>query len=131
MKSFTGINIQFPISRLILDGKKTVETRTYPLPKQYIGKEMVIIETPGPVGKFESRIVGIIVFSKCFKYETAKKFYADVARHHVYEDSPWSWNPAKPKWGWEISRIRVFPEHKKAPNRKGIVYTKDISLPSF
>ena len=29
-KSYVGINIQFPISQLIVDGKKTIETRTYP-----------------------------------------------------------------------------------------------------
>ena len=38
-----GINIQFPISQLILSGDKTVETRTYPIPERYLGVDLALI----------------------------------------------------------------------------------------
>lgn len=128
MKKLTGINIQFPISRLILSGEKTVETRTYPIPEHYIGRELAIIETPGRDGDFEARIVGTVVFSCCFSYENKTKFYADKKRHHVSADSPWRWDSAKPKWGWEISKITKMNKPIPAPKRRGIVYTKDIEF---
>jgi hypothetical protein len=127
-KTVTGINIQFPISRLIVDGKKTIETRTYPIPEHYLGKEMAIIETPGKAGNFEARVIGLITFERCFKYNDAKAFYADTERHQVTEDSPWCWTADKEKWGWEIKRVKKFAKPKVPPKRKGIVYTKDVSI---
>jgi len=73
MKKLTGINIQFPISRLILSGEKTVETRTYPIPEHYINQELAIIETPGRDGDFKARIVGTIIFSGCFRRQSTLK----------------------------------------------------------
>jgi len=128
MKTFTGLNIQYPISQLILEGKKIIETRTYPLPQKYLGKELVIIETPGKDGDFESRIVGIIKFDECFKYRNKEEFYGDKTKHFVLPDSPWRWSDRKPKWGWKISYLRVFKHPKIAPKKKGIVYTKDIKI---
>ena len=129
MKRLTGINIQFPISRLILSGEKTIETRTYPIPPSYIGKELAIIETPGNDGDFEARIVGTIVFSGCFLYRDKISFYADENRHHVSADSPWKWNEKKPKWGWQIESVNQLKKAVPAPKTKGIVYTKAIVVP--
>ena len=128
MKKLTGINIQFPISRLILSGEKTVETRTYPIPEHYIGRELAIIETPGRDGDFEARIVGTVIFSGCFAYQSKAKFYADAQRHHVSADSPWCWNDEKPKWGWEISKMTKLKKSVPAPKRRGIVYTKNVEI---
>lgn len=128
MTSLPGLNIQYPISRLILSGEKTVETRIYPLPDIYIGREMAIIETPGKTGKFKARIVGIVVFSRCFKYKSKRQFYDDIEKHRVTPDSPWRWEPSKPKWGWEIDKVHLLKEPKTAPLKRGIVYTKDIRL---
>lgn len=128
MKTLTGINIQYPISRLILSGEKTIETRTYPIPEHYIGKELAIIETPGQNGNFSARIIGTVIFSRCFLYRGKAAFYNDVKRHHVTPDSPWRWNNDKPKWGWEISKVKRLKHFIPPPIRRGIVYTKDISL---
>ena len=49
-----AINIQFPISELILSGKKTIETRTYALPEKYIERDLYLIETPGSNGAFKA-----------------------------------------------------------------------------
>src|SRR4051812_17550560 len=108
---FVGINIQWPISSRILDGTKTIETRTYPIPLKYIGKDLLIIETPGKEGKFKARIVGLVRFSGSFKYSSREHFAADHGRHLVSRDSPWFWK-GKAKWGWEIVSVKRFPHSK-------------------
>lgn len=128
MRNLSGINIQFPISRLILSGEKTIETRTYPIPRHYVGQELAIIETPGSEGEFEARIVGTITFSGCFPYKDRKSFYADQSRHHVSSHSPWKWTDDKPKWGWEISKVVQLPAPIPAPKRRGIVYTRGVEI---
>ena len=50
-KTIPGVNIRWPWSKLLLEGTKTVETRSYPLPTGFVGKEIAVIETPGPNGK--------------------------------------------------------------------------------
>ena len=128
MKTIAGLNIQYPISRLILNGQKTIETRTYPIPAKYVGVEMAIIETPGRDRSFEARVVGLIQFSGCFKYKSKKEFYEDSHRHFVTEDTAWKWESKKPKWGWQISRVTVFKNSMKAPAKRGIVYTQNVAL---
>lgn len=127
-RKVTGINIQFPISQLILKGKKTIETRTYPIPEQYVGQEMAIIETPGPAGDFPARVVGLVTFERCFQYKNAQLFYADESKHQVSKNSPWKWNPEKPKWGWVIKIVIEFQKPKIPPRKKGIVYTKNVEV---
>lgn len=127
-REYIGINVQYPISELILRGVKTIETRTYPIPKDFIGKEMVLIETPGKRGKFKARIRAIVVFSKCFQYESAKSFYRDGDRHHVTPTSEWAWKPGKPKWGWEVKIKKILKEPIPTSKKKGIVYTHGIQL---
>ena len=103
-KTYTGINIQWPISQDILSGKKTIETRTYPIPEKYLNVEMAMIETPGKHGKFKARVVAIIKFTDYFQYKSKKSFYADKDKHLVTPDSPWAWQD-KEKWGWKLQII--------------------------
>lgn len=124
----TGINIQYPISRLIVSGDKTVETRTYPIPQRYVGVNLALIETPGKVGYFEARIIGTIKFSRCFRYADAQQFYKDFSRHRVDCDSDWRWRDDKPKWGWEIEGVNMLDVPILAPSNKGIIYTRSITL---
>ena len=127
-KKYTGINVQFPISELIISKEKTIETRTYPIPDRYVGEEMILIETPGKKGKFKARMRAIVVFTSCFKYSSEKQFYKDVRRHCVTRDSDWAWVPGKEKWGWEVVVRRVFKTPLPLKKRSGIVYSKDIVL---
>jgi hypothetical protein len=127
---YTGINIQFPISELILSGKKTIETRTYPLPARHIGSTLAIVETPGKSGTFRSRIVGLIEFGESFQYETEEQFYKDKAKHCVSPDSIWAWRRDKGKWGWPISRVTRLKQSLPLKKRPGIVYTRDLILPA-
>jgi hypothetical protein len=127
-KLYTGINIQYPISRMILDGSKVIETRTYPIPQEYIGKEMAIIETPGKSGQFKSRVIGLIVFGNSFKYESERDFYKDEAKHCVDRKSSWAWDPAKGKWGWPIVKVVPFETEVPLAKRSGIKYSRNIEL---
>lgn len=127
-KSYVGINIQFPISQLIVSGKKTIETRTYPIPDDYVGKEMVLVETPGKDGKFKSRIIAIIQFGPSFKYESKSTFYSDVGKHCVTKDSPWAWQQEKGKWGWPILSVKTLETPSIVKKRIGIKFTKELSI---
>lgn len=125
MKNYSGINIQWPISELILRGEKTVETRTYALPEKFLNVDMILIETPGKKGKFKARATAIIRFTNCFKYKSKSEFYNDYDRHLVTKNSQWAWSN-KPKWGWEVEVIK-----KLAPfevTSQGIIYRSDISI---
>lgn len=126
-KTYTGINIQWPISEDITSGKKVIETRTYPIPQKYIGEEVLLIETPGKKGKFKARITAIIRFTNCFEYNSKKDFYADKSKHLVDKNSEWAWKDKK-KWGWEVEVIKVFKKPLDAPPKKGIKYTSNIKI---
>lgn len=126
-KAYTGINIQYPISKLIVEGKKIIETRTYPIPEKYLNEEMALIETPGKSGTFKSRVIAIIKFKDCFKYKTKKEFYSQEDKHCVTKDSIWAWKDGE-KWGWTISSLKVLDKPIEVKKRKGIVYTKNIVI---
>ena len=123
---YVGINIQFPISKEILAGGKTIETRTYPIPPAYLGVTLLMVETPGKTGRFKSRIVARIRFSKCFLYRSKKQFYADSNKHRVTPESPWAWQD-KPKWGWIIESVVPLAKPRPA-GRIGIRYTKCLEI---
>lgn len=122
-----GINIQFPISQLILEGKKLVETRTYPIPNKYLNTEMWIVETPGKAKSFKARIVGKVIFTRSFEYQNKKQFYADRNRHQVTPDSPWAWTNST-KWGWELKIVEVLKIPIPLKQRTGIKFTKAIEI---
>lgn len=127
-----GVNIQWPWSQYIVDGKKTVETRTYPMPAKYQGVELAIIETPGPRGRKEglkkARIIGTVTFSESFQYnkETWSK---DFKKHLVdVKDPQFAWNSKKEKWGWKVQRVTKFKEPRSAPAKKGIVFASACDI---
>ena len=126
-KAYTGINIQFPISQLIIDGDKIIETRTYKIPDKYLNTEMLLVETPGKTGKFKSRIIAIIKFTKCFQYKTKKEFYNQADRHCVTKDSSWAWTTGE-KWGWQVEVVKKIIPPKTLVCQKGIVYTKNLTI---
>ena len=120
----TGLNIQSPWSLLLINGDKSVETRSYALPKKYEGIELALIETPGKYGRFKSRIIGTITFSHSFQYTDKQSWIDDYNRHKVEElDELYSWNIDKPKYGWVVSDIKKFDQTIPHLKKKGIVFT--------
>lgn len=126
--SYPGLNVQYPISQMILDGSKTIETRTYPLPKDLVGKQMAMIEAPGPTGTFRARVVALIIFGDSFQYQSKAHFYRDTSKHRVTPSSPWKWRNEKGKWGWPIIEIRPLDNFVPAPKKRGIIFTKTVCL---
>lgn len=124
--TYTGLNIQWPISKLVLSGDKIIETRTYPIPNKYLNKSLVLVETPGKNGNFKARSVALIRIVECFKYKNKKNFYLDYKYHKVSADSPWSWSDEKPKWGWRLEIIKKLSP--KTVSQKGIIFRKDIKI---
>ena len=125
----TGINIQTPWSELLINGVKSVETRSYPLPEKYVGEELALIETPGRYGRFKARIIGTITFSHSFKYPDQKAWQDDYNRHCVAVDDPiYNWKDDKPKYGWVVSKVTKFDKPLDIRKRRGIIFTSGIKL---
>ena len=125
----TGVNIQTPWSKLLINGVKTVETRKYPLPQKYVGETLALIETPGRYGRFKARVIGTITFSHSFKYPDQKAWENDYNRHCVAVDDPiYNWKDDKPKYGWVVSKVTKFDKPLDIRKRKGIIFTSGIKL---
>lgn len=124
-----GLNIQYPWSRKLLAGVKVIETRNYPIPAHYVGRELAIIETAGSQGRknnIETRIIGTITFSHCYKYKTKSQWKNEAHLHLVGEnDSEFSYS--KEKWAWVVSKIRPLPE-QPPPKIRGIKFAKQCAI---
>lgn len=127
IKTYTALNIQWPISEMILNKEKTIETRTYPIPDKYLGKDLLMIETPGKNGNFKARVVAIINFSECKKYTSKESFYKETNLHCVTKNSEWAWTN-KSKFGWKIEKVLILDKPFLAPPKKGIIFTNNISI---
>lgn len=128
-----GINIQWPITRLILEGKKVIETRKYPLPEKYKNVELAIIETPGPQGRKagmqKAQIVGTIIFEDSFEYKSKAEFDRDIKRHFVEPDHPqFKFQKGVKKFGWIIKSVKVLKSPKPGPRKKGIVFASQCEI---
>jgi len=129
-KTRPGINIQWPWSQLIIEGKKTVETRTYDIPEKHRGVELLLIETPGPRGKKEAgiekaRIIGSVTFVETYKYKTKKQWSSERDKHLVdNSDKFYGWNKKKEKWGWEVSNFTKHKDPVIAKSPRGIIFCK-------
>ena len=104
-KSLSGINIQAPWAELLINGQKTVETRSYRLPQRLEGVELAVIETPGKSAKFKSRIIGTIVFSHSFQYQNEGHWAFDYERHCVHITNEYGWKSNKLKFGWVVQSV--------------------------
>ncbi len=131
--NFPGLNIQWPWARLILDGIKTIETRSYSLPKKYINQPLAIIETPGSkskqLGVTEAKIIGVVTFSECFQYKSFEVWAEDYDRHRVTVDDPqFRFSRDQEKWAWVISDIKILKNALPAPQKRGIVFAPDCLI---
>lgn len=125
----TGINIQSPWAELLVNGLKTVETRSYHLPEKYIGEPLALIETPGKSGKFKSRIIGVITFSHSFQYPDKESWIEDYCRHKVEDGNIlYGWNDKKSKYGWVVSDVVKLESPIQPPQKRGIVFTKNCKI---
>jgi len=123
-----GLNVQSPWSTLLINGQKTVETRSYTLPQRLEGVELALIETPGKSAKFKSRIIGTITFSGCIQYSSKEQWESDESRHKVdINDSLYGWKD-KPKFGWIVQSVKKFKNPVDPPTKRGIIYAKNCLM---
>jgi len=123
-----GLNVRSPWSTLLINGQKTVETRSYTLPQRLEGVELALIETPGKSAKFKSRIIGTITFSDCIQYSSKEQWQADGNRHKVdINDMLYGWKD-KPKFGWIVQSVKKFKNPVDPPTKRGIIYAKNCLM---
>ena len=135
--SLRGINIQYPFSRLILFGVKTVEVRTYPLGDRNLGgdyEDLFLIETPGsrnlkgalvdrryPIGPPPSvaQVIGIVRFSSSEQYANmpTSKYQCHMpswnkhrSKHRIEEGGHYDWNRKDPRYAWYVDNVQPFSE---------------------
>ena len=115
-----GLELQYPWAGLVVDGKKSIETRSYALPPSLIGKKIMIIESrSGQAGVSSlancislshteneggNKIIGWCVFSSIKQYTTEKAFRAEENQHLVSQDSGYGWKEGVTKTihGWVV-----------------------------
>jgi len=135
--SLRGINIQYPFSRLILFGVKTVEVRTYPLGDRNLGgdyEDLFLIETPGsrnlkgalvdrryPIGPPPSvaQVIGIVRFSSSEQYANKPtsryqwhmpSWNKHRSKHRIKEGGHYDWNRKDAMYAWHVDNVQPFSE---------------------
>ena len=106
-KNSIAINIDYPLSTLIAEKKKSIEIREFPLPEEYLNIKIVLIETPSENDDFGERVIAHIKFINCFQYKNKRQFIDDENKHHITSDLPEFWGRGD-RWGWEIDVIETF-----------------------
>lgn len=126
----TGIHVQAPWSELILTGKKTVETRNYPLPQKFINIPLALIETPGYKKLCDKTMIrGIVIFEDFFKYQNRTAWENDFQRHLVdISDPQFGFSDGKEKWGWKVSSVHIFDTPQPPPKKRSIIYAKNCEI---
>lgn len=104
-----GVNIndsKTPYTQMILDGKKTIETRQTNSLDPYVGDRVGIIRT----GKGPAKLVGHMNIGKPKQYENAEQFDKDRPRHKVPKGSK---EDKKGKsYGYPLSDVKRTKEKK-------------------
>jgi alpha-ketoglutarate-dependent dioxygenase FTO len=115
-----GLELQHPWAGAVVDGKKSIETRSYTLPPSLIGKKIMIIQSSSGQAGISSlgnsinisdteksggnKIVGWCIFSSVKVYTTEKDFRAEDNLHLVRPDSGYGWKNGVTKkiYGWIV-----------------------------
>jgi predicted transcriptional regulator len=124
----SGLNVQEPWATLLINGEKSVETRSYSLPKKYEGVELALIATPGKKRNFKAKIIGVITFSHSFQYQNTKEWIKDSNRHCIVPGSEYYWDTNKQKYGWVVSNIEKFNKPLDPPIKRGIIFVSNCLI---
>ena len=112
------LDVQAPWSRRLLDGTKTVETRSYPLPPQHEGRALGLLETPAGGGEPQAGLlVGTLRFGPSFRYPSEEAWAADADRHGVCPADPgaFGFSATEEKWGWPVLSAQPARYHVAPP----------------
>lgn len=116
-----ALEVQSPWSQRLLDGSKTIETRSYALPPELLGRPVQVLESrpgrdgvsaigdtvdPGAPGL---SIVGEVVFRSSEAYETREAWAGDAERHLVPPDSKgYGWKGPGSVCGWVVGGVKRY-----------------------
>ena len=123
------LEVQAPFSRLILIGKKSIETRAYNLPEELLGVKILLCESePGLDGisgvgniVIDSQkglsIIGEIIISQSTEYKSQIEWDNDRDAHQVPKESSYEWAPTESgrRFGWRIQHVVVYDVAKSVP----------------
>jgi len=125
--------MQSPWGSLLLDGSKTIETRTYNLPKKLLGKKIHILESSAGIDGRSSlgniltldceskqlpvSFIGWVVFGRVINYRYRVKFEADEEKHLVGKGSVYGWNDDKQSviYGWQVEKKGKYEKDHPYP----------------
>lgn len=118
------LELQAPWAKRLLDGEKTVETRSYPLPAGLVGRPIEVMESqPGQDGvsalgdRVEAlstglSVLGRVVFSKTEAYASREAWENDESRHLVPSSSAgYGWKSQKGAaaiHGWFVGEVTPY-----------------------
>jgi hypothetical protein len=124
------LEMQLPWSRHLVEGRKTIEVRSYPLPLELLGRKMYILESqPGTDGVStlgdkiylqssssnidscsQCEIRGWSIFGSVKDYTSQEEFQADQVHHLVTPSSGYAWKEGTTKvlHGWVVTDCEVL-----------------------
>ena len=129
------LEVQAPYSKLILEGKKSIESRDYPLPACLQGSRINIFEskqtnsTSSSLGTSDEipsglQILGVCCFETSFVYKTWQQWNEDRGKHCVPIDSKFEPTAellaSVPKYGWIVQFHELFVSPLETPLLKRI-----------
>ena len=135
-----ALELQHPWAQEVLDGRKTIETRSYSLPLALRKRWIALLESPkgqpgvsglgdlldltkngdGVVGAPSPRIVGWCLFdSNVVEYKTRKQFERDEGKHLVTRSSGYGWREGSTEviYGWVVRKCRALDHHVSYPSQ--------------
>ena len=104
--------MQAPWGEAILTGKKTIESRSYPLPECLLNQVIWIIDSPEgevkksalpdsvPAEDFDLKMTGYVIFDKSWVYPSLSAFNKDFKKHLVPCSSGYAWTKERPIYAW-------------------------------
>jgi alpha-ketoglutarate-dependent dioxygenase FTO len=121
-----GLELQSPWAEHLLQGEKTIETRSYDLPAALIGKRIDILRSvPGTAGvsALQNCIalgsdaspapvqrLGWCTFKRVIRYTDRTSFQADEESHLVKRGSGYAWKDGETKvvFGWVVGEYAMY-----------------------
>ena len=140
-----GLDIQYPFSRLIMSGAKTIEARSYALGHRGIaqaGEKMFLIETPGSksaslavVGDLSigappdhAQVIGTVSFNSSSEYTCLSAWRNDRRKHRIQEGSQYDWNGTGKMHAWCIGHVQGFSQPVAAGSKSQVGYSTPRTL---
>ena len=136
-----GLELKEPWASMVLEGSKTIETRTYDLPPELIGRPLVLLATPEDSGapgtsgladvvtiRGAATILGLVTFDDVIQWDSRETWAKDCDRHGVpdVDDGPYAnyvWReddaaePGKSTMrGWTVSEVIPLPNPVESPH---------------